>query len=291
MPSLPPATATAERTCPPGASQLPSAPWVCAYPTFTPSPTVPTPTARPTPTPWPTLPPEVVQERVKSLLETNGGCRLPCLWGILPGTTTGDEAYALLAPVSARVYGDVQDADGNFSVDVTSPLHGLESPIQIHVYVKDGTVERMLAYGFEDETEFDMPHLMSDYGAPSEVWISTWARFFSPGPPVMVFLLYSDLGILASHHRIGYYDGELVRACLDDTAALRLWEPGYHLQFQEAKDLFTLSYDGIDLPSEEALGLNAQAFFEAYSAVHTPCLSMPRVIWPTIGGAPYVPGG
>jgi hypothetical protein len=280
-----PSTATATRACPPGATQLPSAPWICAYPTFTPSPTVPTPT------PWPTLPREIAQEQVRSLLQHNGGCRLPCLWGIAPGTTSGKEAYALLAPISAQVYGDADEADGNFAVDISGLPSSLDALIEIGVYLADGDVARIRAYGLQGDLAFDIPRLMREYGVPSEVWISTWATFFTARPPVIIFLLYSDLGILAAYGRNGYYDGELVRACLGDTAALRLWEPGYHLQFQQAKDLFSLSYDGIDLPSEEALGLDPQAFFETYSAVDTPCFSMPRAIWQTIGGAPYVPGG
>ena len=246
----------------------------------------------PTPTPWPTLPPEVVQEQVRSLLEDNGGCRLPCLWGIVPGATTGKEAYALLAPLASDVAGSVEDEDGSFGVFITELPPGLEGLVRIAVHLRGGSVERMQPVGFEDVAWLDMPRLLREYGPPSEVWMSTNSQFHG-GPPVTVFLLYSDLGILAQYSEYGHFDGEFVRACLDDTPTLRLWRPEYPLDFQEAKDLFMLGSDPsiLDLPSEEAMGLTAEAFFNAYSAVDRPCFSTPRALWPTISGRPYVPGG
>ena len=65
--------------------------------TTTQSPTATqTPTAPPTFTPLPTLNPEEEQATVLTLLESNGGCALPCWWGITPGTTTKSDAEHII---------------------------------------------------------------------------------------------------------------------------------------------------------------------------------------------------
>lgn len=60
--------------------------------TMMPSPTrILTPTATPTITPLPTL--SIVEEGdfLSMLMASNGGCELPCWWGVVPGETTSQE--------------------------------------------------------------------------------------------------------------------------------------------------------------------------------------------------------
>lgn len=83
---------------------LEPSPTIAALPTFTPeatqtvtatimpSPTrTLTPTATPTITPLPTL--SIVEEGnlLSMLMANNGGCELPCWWGVVPGETTSQE--------------------------------------------------------------------------------------------------------------------------------------------------------------------------------------------------------
>ncbi len=49
-------------------------------------------------TPGAKLPPDEVEKKIMSLYSNNGGCELPCWWGITPGKTTGAESLSLLAP-------------------------------------------------------------------------------------------------------------------------------------------------------------------------------------------------
>lgn len=58
---------------------------------------IPSPVLTSTFTPQPTLAYDVQDEFV-SLLTQNGGCSLPCLWGIVPGKTSWQEAATLLSP-------------------------------------------------------------------------------------------------------------------------------------------------------------------------------------------------
>lgn len=55
--------------------------------------------ALPSPTSYPRLEENEAHARVVELLKTNGGCRFPCWWGIVPGKTHWQEAHALLSPL------------------------------------------------------------------------------------------------------------------------------------------------------------------------------------------------
>ena len=71
----------------PAATLLPT---LTPRPTWTPSPTwtpIPTRTPTATPLPFPTLESAEMQSFIAEMLSTNGGCELPCWWGITPGET------------------------------------------------------------------------------------------------------------------------------------------------------------------------------------------------------------
>ncbi|HSG43771.1 MAG TPA: hypothetical protein VLA72_11500 [Anaerolineales bacterium] len=50
-----------------------------------------------------TLPVQEAQAGVKELLETNGGCELPCWWGIAPNYIPWFEVVHFLPPMITRV--------------------------------------------------------------------------------------------------------------------------------------------------------------------------------------------
>jgi hypothetical protein len=84
-----------------GCTSMPPIVIPTATPTFTltPSPTY-TPIPSATPTLIPTLSVKDAQIKLLGLLATNGGCRLPCLWGITPGKSNYQEAQNVLKPLS-----------------------------------------------------------------------------------------------------------------------------------------------------------------------------------------------
>ncbi len=61
----------------------------------------PIPVPSPTDREVPTLSVEHARVRLVELLANNGGCQLPCFWGITPGETTAQQARNILAPLSS----------------------------------------------------------------------------------------------------------------------------------------------------------------------------------------------
>lgn len=58
----------------------------------------------PTWTPLPTLDQADKQRLVSDLLSTNGGCRLPCWWGLIPGKTNWAQAFQFLSQLDPNIY-------------------------------------------------------------------------------------------------------------------------------------------------------------------------------------------
>jgi hypothetical protein len=79
-----------------------------ATPTAVPNTATPTAiplTATPKPLPTATLTNEQIDANLTELMLTNGGCELPCWWGILPGETSIDSARESLKALGASFPG------------------------------------------------------------------------------------------------------------------------------------------------------------------------------------------
>lgn len=51
-----------------------------------------------------TLTPQQILDEIRHLFDENGGCALPCWWGIEPGKTTWEEALTILSPLAMEIF-------------------------------------------------------------------------------------------------------------------------------------------------------------------------------------------
>ncbi|MDH5507610.1 MAG: hypothetical protein OEZ02_10350, partial [Anaerolineae bacterium] len=176
---------------------------------------------------------------ILDLLENNGGCRLPCFWGITPGETTWSEAYALLAPLSWDVWVNTKNAPRRLGLAiqyyVPEDIDDNES-MSLTLKAKDGIVERIWA-----DATISLSKLLTDYGKPAEVRIVV-STYMSPPYDVNVGIYYPEQHILAIYHD-GYSklspSGNII-ACFDendewDFNNIRLisWSPGISLAWED----------------------------------------------------------
>jgi hypothetical protein len=94
-----------------------------------------TPTSSPTPTIIPTLPVDAARARLLELLADNGGCRLPCLWGITPGKSSNHEARKIMMPLGSistpeTTYFDLAKLSGVLA-KLSGVLMGVISPLYV----------------------------------------------------------------------------------------------------------------------------------------------------------------
>jgi hypothetical protein len=206
-----------DKSYPPTLTNLPTATQPTHTPSTIPSPTtIPTSTRTPKPTvtpTWvalPTLPPAEALAKVKELLETNGGCELPCWWGIRPGKTTWKEAYDFLQPLAwlvdiqqiPKVYPNLLFVDFYFAIDDQPTLmnsHRVRLALE-----KDTLSIAWIQGGNRNE---GLVSLMKKYGVPQEVWVYITGI---PGTGPIYYeigLFFPLLGILAA----SYQEAELIK--------------------------------------------------------------------------------
>jgi len=246
-------------------------------PTLTPRPsstTTPLPTQAPTA--LPTLPPAQQQAFVLEMVRTNGGCDLPCWWGITPGETSWDEAQALF------LEGGLDISRGQLDLVGPSPEGGPVGMLTINFRQAAGVVQRVQAYSasgyaalwgdFDAAWQRFAPHrILSRYGIPSQVYLvaEVGAACLGPGifPTYTLWVVYEDLGMALG------YPGILLRDNLGWIAGLAFGQvPSIDIVLQSpavAAPLVDLSaVDGefvIGAPLADLTGMDPEAFYDAFA--------------------------
>jgi len=281
---------------PPTLTNLPTA----TQPTHTPSPspsptTIPTSTRTPKPTVTPTwvalstLPPAEALAKVKELLETNGGCELPCWWGIRPGKTTWKEAYDFLQPLAFHVSKPIQIKEYPNLLFVWFYFPMDEQPSLFNsreigfALEKDTLSIAWIQGGHENE---DLVSLMKKYGVPQEVWVYI-TGIPGTGPVVYsIYLFYPALGILANHRQntdfIKRNGEDWVKICknrlIHGGVRLVLWPSEKPMGY---KDFFR-EYEETDRyrPVEDAFGISPEEFSKFFlETEENPCLESRLNMW------------
>jgi hypothetical protein len=168
-----------------------------------------------TPTLRPTLAPEDAQSEIKDLLISNGGCELPCWWGMRPGVIKQEDVRSYLSPFEAIT--------GNYALKKDSGMISFTIPNQdrhLDIYLDYGGKDELLnwiwigaqslepitggyslVYGdaFYNQVmrKYILPQILTDYGKPQRVLV--WAPPLDFQQPFELLLDYSSSGFL-----IGY---------------------------------------------------------------------------------------
>lgn len=211
-------------------------PSLTSSPTFTPSLTyTPTSTKPPTLTPMPTLTSAEAQKMLNYMINQNGGCKLPCWWGITPGVTKSDDMINFFQSFIDRVksHGTVYvDQEGEKGATRTVIYYDSTNESSEHLFEVvsvDDTVKRIQAY--QDLTgDFTLPNLLSTYGPPGEILLATEAASPDNKVPFGLTLLYPDQGILVYFYSNsgGRVQGDYISICPQNTLpALQLWPSGF----------------------------------------------------------------
>ncbi len=166
--------------------------------TFVPDTPMPTPipfTATPRPTPTATLTHEQIDANLSELMLTNGGCELPCWWGIVPGETPLDLARENLATLGASIVGS------------SSLSMGVDWGMFVEFEVSNSIIQTMDIYSSYISSRLDrdkytngwQPYSLMDvldhYGLPTRVLVY-YPFSADPGQPSYHLLVfYEGLGI------------------------------------------------------------------------------------------------
>lgn len=254
--------------------------------TFTPFPTI---TSSPTMTytPLPLLRGEEMFTTITDLIKNNGGCRLPCWWGITPGETSWGEAKHFLA---SFVYEIVEDEftieEGGKEVVIEYkciqffvPGEGRREYTVFHV--RDGIVIKIFAGLLYKYREFyPIYKILQEYGEPNEIWVHA-----HPTPTgewtMSVSLIYQGRSFSASYWNSNGFDkGNNIYGCFGkEGASLRLFPSEKVLEFGDVINLSPYAHIGVH-DIKTATGMDVTTFYETYQDATNPvCIETPAEIW------------
>lgn len=178
------------------------------------------PTQTPTWTPSPTLSRRAAYALVQDLLENNGGCQLPCWWGITPGITNWDQARHFLETFVIEIKQNwkgtviidgvpVQQADYYITYEIERDVKS-----RIYVLVENGIVEETVIGGRGSQRSFRLHQLLTNYGPPSDVFIRAHRYTNDGSPPPFDFVLYYARNHFWAHFRLtGRLVGDKLEGC------------------------------------------------------------------------------
>lgn len=280
-----------------------------ALPTLT-SVATDTPTTLPTLTMISSLPEDEARTRILELLSNNGGCQLPCLWGITPGKSLYQEARTILLPLnnisnSTHLYAS--------SPDDIAPAY-TEGDLMLrtfiaYLYADDGIVKSIAFQSrelkkittpdngneldpvfdssvFGERMDFYMLHgILTAQGFPESVMLGTVANIPSrePAGGFHILLLYPEQGILIDYETEMHKTGSYISGCPANAhVEMDLYPPGN-------TDAFFASLEKTDAwavkkkwykPLEEATSMSMAEFYETFREPNTRCIETLASLWP-----------
>lgn len=264
--------------------------------TPTPSPKH-TPTKPPTLTPLPTLAQKERDAQILRLLQTNGGCSLPCWWGISPGTTTWDTARQLFVSMGSKVLAQ-SHRDGSIEHETGFDLPESDMYMKIYILQRDGLIESikvtsedyMAPIAFQSDWElYSLKRMLTVYGEPSRVWVQLAAGPVRPGSTMGygLWLFYDQLGFLIQYGGTGLKVQPIYHVCpaaqgqggmVYIQLVLRAIENNTSLETLAGMTEVDLPYL---LPIEEAAGMSVTEFYTLFITENDmPCFDTPRDLWP-----------
>ena len=176
-----------------------------------------TATAAPSPTntktpPLPTLSPEEAVHQVMALLEDNQNpeCLLPCWWGATPGITYWREIEPFLSTFSTTSLREKS------RVWIELPLSETVSEssryTQLYAWDESGKIETIAIQSI-NIAGYDAKTMMTQYGVPDEVWLTTLSEPREGVLPFHLIIVYQQQGISFRYYVEATRNGENVTAC------------------------------------------------------------------------------
>jgi hypothetical protein len=191
-------------------SQTPQA-TATAFPTYT----AVSPTETPTITPAPTLSVEQEDILLSKLMASNGGCELPCWWGITPGMTDVQTARDMFASQGIAWH------EGDVILGYARPDSPLYYPdVRFIFLAKRSVIHSIIVYGSrerhelgfrfsEDWRQYKLSNMLDRYGPPLHILLET-PIFTEAGVPneYLLSLYFMPLDAIVTYRVAAEYVGD-----------------------------------------------------------------------------------
>jgi hypothetical protein len=245
------------------------------------------PTATLTWTPIPTLPPHQVEETVRGLYENNGGCELPCWWGITPSETGLQEGFQILSPLGL-VHGPfLRAAIAHYEfkypvpreLDPSGVFQGIFTP---GIYVKGGTIIAInINAGWVSRNfDYSLAGILKAYGSPDEIWLKLTPESMDQ-PRYTIELFYGGKGMEFSANGMATVQGNIFTVCPQDfrldiyPPGVLLWHPSDEITFKNRGEvlagggILSTEFEDYLLLDDISNNFSTRLFYETYLDPHS----------------------
>ena len=202
------------------------------------------------------------------LIETNGGCDLPCWWGVQPGADARSAILRFLAPLNIT---DVFPLSSNDIDYYNFPLHVNQSDVLnliVGVTAQNGSALNVHVVAdnldiFTDLSatlkQYAFRELLLQYGKPSSVLLALEPSAEANGPFIYdLWVFYEETGVLVGYSGVGVTTrGETWSFCTDFETVKT-----FRLYLQAGDDLTPLQTLAGDFAEFDAL--QARGYFHTW---------------------------
>jgi len=232
-------------------------------------------------TPNAPVPLPAAKANVEGLMKTNGGCSLPCWWGIEPGKTYFTTAFDKLSPfttfIAIREINDMVSLDAEFRFPVSETSSGRELTI---VYKVENEIIRLIEVYPSKINQLRFSQFLKDFGDPDEVWVEGLIDPTSNNP-FIVYFYYPQKGIIATFWVDATDLGEKLQMCPGSISPIELvlWEPD---GFEDFGD-FTGKTRGLAYIKKEnrsLISLEQATDRTLVEMRESNCFETPKELWP-----------
>lgn len=262
----------------------------------TPPRSTPSSTAIPTySTLMPTFTVEEENEKIFDLLKDNGGCDLPCIWGVYPDDIehlaanqaffqqfqdyTDDNRYEVGEGGAFRVYNqkiyfEKTDSEGMMQVDMFLKNHWyIFLSARYYPSGEGGYLQSFGSPAFNKLTRiYGIDSILQKYGRPTNVWIAAWRLSLTTKrkhEPYNIVLYYPDKGILVQYEGESEKSGNKLSLCPWETdIVLTTWNVSHAGPFtRELKGGSTYDFGQHEndfLPLEEVTATTMDEFYALF---------------------------
>ncbi len=282
---------------------------------------IPTNTATGTSTPSytspsiPTLPADDAYQRLLNLLKNNGGCSLPCVWGITPGKSTNQQSESILSPLSSISsdfeirpnfdttggFVDLSHSEGQddlFFITGVSYSSNNQTVRFIHFYAREEKIPtdsngNWLSRGpffdfppyYTRVEYYSLSHVLYQQGMPTSVLVqASPLRDYSDKGIIDIALLYPEQGIWVNYEMTTHTQSGVRKGCpANANFEMYLYPPGNIISFFSLLDgtdwgVIKVGYKAINL----ATSMSVEQFYQTFRNPTDQCIETPDNIWPTM---------
>jgi hypothetical protein len=234
----------------------------------------------------PSLEPTEKASQLKKMIETNGGCKLPCWWGFYPGITKWRVAEPILKSISDRVDKEVS---GKYilmgAITATRTSQGSIRLVQDYVIDQNDTIQYIKISSGALYKVYPLNVLLSKNGKPDEIWMITYTTQNKNTPePFEIYLLYLEQRFLAVYQFSDVkLDSQNIIGCGKDVPAnnLWMWKTENFATLSDVNNFFNANFELYAFQKiQDVSNLNPAAFTTLFTSPDSKgCIVTPQKNW------------